>query len=124
MRTSNEKPRWKQRGFSFVGFNCPSFPCGARFWCCKYLRVRFSERCILLVEAGTMQAYKIEAEIDKNGTLTLGDLPFAEGEAVEIIILSRAPNLQDAQNCSLRGTPVQYRQPFEAVAENEWDAVR
>ena len=71
-----------------------------------------------------MQAYKTEAAIDKNGTLTLGDLPFAEGEAVEIIILSRAPSSQTSQNCALRGLPVQYHQPFEAVAENEWDAAQ
>lgn len=71
-----------------------------------------------------MQAYKTEAAISKDGSLTLGDLPFAAGEPVEIIILSRATKIQDAGNFALRGISVQYRQPFEPVAENDWDNLR
>ena len=72
-------------------------------------------------EESAMQAYKTEAAISKDGTLTLGDLPFAEGEPVEIIILSRVSKTQVAEDGALRGMPVQYHQPFEPVAQNDWE---
>jgi hypothetical protein len=38
----------------------------------------------------TMKAHRIETTLTENGTLTIKDLPFQAGEAVEIIILERS----------------------------------
>lgn len=69
-----------------------------------------------------MQAYRVEAEVQQNGTLTVQNLPLRAGETVEVIILVRPPTNQ-ASRYSLRGLSIQYDQPTEPVAEQDWDAV-
>ena len=71
-----------------------------------------------------MQAYRVETALQKSGTLTLDDLPFQAGEVVEIIILSRSAETEPPRSYSLRGTPIQYAQPFEPVAQEDWEALR
>lgn len=68
-----------------------------------------------------MQAYRVEAEIQQNGTLTLENLPLRAGEAVEVIILVR-PTSNQASRYPLRGLPIYYIQPTEPVAEQDWEA--
>lgn len=68
-----------------------------------------------------MQAYRIEAEVQQNGTLTVKNLPLRAGETVEIIILVRPP-LNQTLPYPLRGLPVEYHQPTEPVAEQDWEA--
>ncbi len=64
-----------------------------------------------------MNAHRVETVLNQDGTLTLRDLPFQAGDAVEIIILARCPK-PDAQNrYPLRGTVVRYDDPTEPVAE-------
>lgn len=68
-----------------------------------------------------MQAYRIETTLPKNGTVTLHQLPFQAGESLEIIVLARSPQTT-APNCyPLRGTPVEYLEPTEPVAQDDWD---
>ncbi len=70
-----------------------------------------------------MQAYRVETTLQKDGTLTLQQLPFQAGETLEIIILRRSsPPSSDAY--PLRGLPVQYVEPNEPVAEGDWEALR
>jgi hypothetical protein len=38
-----------------------------------------------------MNAYKVEAVVAENGTVTLQGLPFRPGETVEVIVLERSP---------------------------------
>jgi hypothetical protein len=40
-----------------------------------------------------MNAHKIETILSEDGTLTLKGLPFHAGDAVEVIILERSPNI-------------------------------
>ena len=68
-----------------------------------------------------MQAYRVEIEVQQNGTLTVQNLPLRAGEAVEVIILVRPPTNQTSRY-PLRGLPVQYDQPTEPVAEQDWEA--
>ena len=68
-----------------------------------------------------MQAYRIETVLQSNGTLTLHHLPFQAGEPVEIIVLARSTEAKPPIY-SLRGTAVQYLQPTEPVAQDEWEA--
>ena len=69
-----------------------------------------------------MQAHRIETVWPKKGRLTLESLPFQAGERLEIIILARGPQTPQADRYPLRGTPIEYHQPTEPVAQNDWEA--
>ena len=71
-----------------------------------------------------MHAYRIETTLQKDGTVTLDHIPFQAGDPVEIIILARTPEGQPIDNYSLRGTHVQYLDPSEPVAQNDWDTLQ
>jgi hypothetical protein len=89
-----------------------------------------------------MNAYKVEAILSEDGTLTLKDLPFHVGDAVEVIILERSrsvsegglPSQAEAEKAEdrpepslyqLRGTVLLYEDPFEpAVPVEDWEAMR
>ena len=68
----------------------------------------------------SLQAHRIETTLTQNGTLTLDHLPFQAGEAVEVIVLPHMPLTTPPDRYSLRGTPVQYQDPMEPVAEQDW----
>ena len=70
-----------------------------------------------------METHRIETTLEKDGTLTLTDLPFHAGETVEVIVLAKATPA-DGERYPLRGTPVTYADPFEPVAAEDWDAGR
>jgi hypothetical protein len=68
-----------------------------------------------------MQAHRTEATVTEDGILTLRDIPFRRGDAVEVIVLpSPAPAAAGARH-PLRGTPVKLRSPTEPVAEADWE---
>jgi hypothetical protein len=71
-----------------------------------------------------MQTYHIETVVSEKGVLTIKGLPFQPGEKVEIIVKSRwtddkIPN----HHYPLRGKLIRYKNPFDSVAENEWDVI-
>ena len=39
-----------------------------------------------------MFAHKVEAVVDQNGSITLKNLPFATGEAIEVILVTKPPS--------------------------------
>ena len=67
-----------------------------------------------------MNAHRVETTINQDGTLTLEDIPFQAGDAVEVIILERQPKPAGGNHYPLRGQPVRYDAPTESVAEAEW----
>lgn len=69
-----------------------------------------------------MKAYRVEAAIERGGTLMLDGLPFHKGEMVEVIVLSRSDASQNAGRYPLRGKPIRYDAPMEPVAHGEWEA--
>lgn len=73
-----------------------------------------------------MNAHRLETVVNQDGTLTLEDLPFKAGDAVEVIVLERAPSDDRAgsNGYPLRGAPLTYNEPFDAVAEADWSALR
>jgi hypothetical protein len=71
-----------------------------------------------------MLAHRIEATISHDRTLTLENLPFHTGEQVEIIILSRPRRISEQVGYSLRGTVLQYVEPMEPVAQDDWDVAQ
>jgi hypothetical protein len=68
-----------------------------------------------------MQAYRVERTVPADKTLILEGLPFSTGDKIEVLIVRQAPRGGKSEY-PLRGTPVEYKHPFESVAENEWDA--
>ncbi len=70
-----------------------------------------------------MEAHRIETTLTQDGTLILDNLPFHAGETVEVIILAQPPHVAAHTPYALRGTPVQYVQPTEPVAEGDWDTM-
>ena len=69
-----------------------------------------------------MQAYRQETIIQRDGTLTLRDLPLQAGEKVEVIIIVQSPTARSQASYPLRGTPVTYIDPTEPVADSDWEA--
>ena len=67
-----------------------------------------------------MQIYRVEVTISDNGTLLINNLPFQAGDKVEVVVRSRKPKGAKTNRYSLRGTSIQYLNPFESVAENAW----
>jgi hypothetical protein len=70
-----------------------------------------------------MLAHRIETIIGRDRTLTLENLPFHSGEQVEVIILSRPQKESEQNRYSLRGIPIQYTDPTEAVARDDWEVM-
>ena len=71
-----------------------------------------------------MLAHRIEATISHDRTLTLENLPFDSGEQVEIITLSRPRRISEQVGYSLRGSVIQYVEPMEPVAQDDWDVAQ
>jgi hypothetical protein len=64
-----------------------------------------------------MNAYKVEAIFSEDGALTLKDLPFHIGDAVEVIILERSPSAS-ASEAALKGLG---ESPSQAESEQAED---
>ena len=71
-----------------------------------------------------MHAYRVEATLEQDGTLTLHNLPLRAGEAVEAIILVRPRTSPPQDHYPLRGTPLTFVDPTGPVAETDWEAAR
>jgi hypothetical protein len=71
-----------------------------------------------------METLRVEKIIQPNGTVVLENLPFDEGEKVEIIILKS--DAEKAKNqYPLRGTKYRYENPFESsVPPEDWEAMK
>lgn len=72
----------------------------------------------------SVTAHRIEATVPPGGTLTLTDLPFPPGQAVEVIVLARQTESLSAPTYPLRGLPVEYIDPTEPVAAEDWEAAK
>jgi hypothetical protein len=62
--------------------------------------------------------------LTQDGQLTLDHLPFRAGETVEAVVLTGAPE-SPAQDCDfLHGTVIKYFDPFDPVAEADWEVLQ
>jgi hypothetical protein len=71
-----------------------------------------------------MVAHRIETVVEANGTIVLKELPFQEGEAVEVIVLERKSKSETDNPYPLRGMAYTYIYPTEPVAVDDWDALK
>jgi hypothetical protein len=67
--------------------------------------------------------HRIESKVGPDGIIILNNLPFSEGETVEIIIINSQKPKPETKEYPLHGKPVFYEKPFDAVAENEWSVL-
>ncbi len=74
-----------------------------------------------------MEAVRVEATVQMNGRVVLEDLPFEEGEKVEIIVLEaeNGANVARDNPYPLRGTLYKYEDPFEpATPLEDWEVLK
>ena len=71
-----------------------------------------------------MEAYRTDTVIQQDRVLTVRGVPFRAGERVEVIILSNTHRRDVQERYPLRGQPIRYTDPFDSVAENDWEATR
>ncbi len=71
-----------------------------------------------------MKTHRLETTLTENGTLTLSDLPFQVGDAVEVIVLERRPHQPESNPYPLRGTVIRYDDPTEPVALEDWEVLQ
>lgn len=69
-----------------------------------------------------MHVCRIETIVSGDGTAIVKDAAFPPGEHVDVVVRSR--DSQGRADYPLRGTPFQYVDPFESVAENDWEALQ
>ena len=70
-----------------------------------------------------MDIYSYEFTVEQQGTLKLDNLPFAEGEKVDVIIIPRT-NSENDNPYPLRGMPYSYIDPTEPVALEDWEILK
>ncbi len=71
-----------------------------------------------------MSEHHIETTLREDGTLTLNNLPFRAGDAVEVIILPRPQKSDAGDRYPLHGKPIQYIDPTDPIAEEDWAALQ
>ncbi len=68
-----------------------------------------------------MQTYSNEHIMNKNGTITINNLPFNAGEKISVIIVSKAKVETTQKRYPFWGKPIKYIDPTEPVAQDDWD---
>ena len=71
-----------------------------------------------------VKAYRVERQVAANGELKLSALPFKEGDMVEVIILSHETGSHPVTPSPLRGKVIEYLDPTEPVAEEDWELLK
>lgn len=69
-----------------------------------------------------MERHCVKTKISTDGTLVIKGLPFFPGDEVEVTIVSHKHKSE--KRYPLRGKPFRYDNPFESVAENEWEVLK
>ena len=71
-----------------------------------------------------METYHAEVTISEDGKLVMTDLPFQAGEKVEVIVRPQVSPETSHKDYPLKGTVIEYIDPFGSVAENDWDVLK
>jgi hypothetical protein len=70
-----------------------------------------------------MQAHWSESTVGEHGELLIEGVPFQPGQAVDVLVVPRvAPTVRPGE--ALHGTVLKYDDPFEPVANEDWEALR
>ena len=71
-----------------------------------------------------MKAYRVNTRVAANGELHLDALPFQDGDLVEVIVMARDDQSQSLSPKDLRGKVIQYKDPTEPVAQDDWSVLQ
>lgn len=71
-----------------------------------------------------MQAQWRETIVGQHGKLVLEGLPFQPGQPVEVLVVSKSLLPATAEHKSLQNSVLEFREPFEPVAGEDWDALK
>ena len=71
-----------------------------------------------------MNTHRLEIALTENGKITLDNLPFQAGETVEIVISLQQKISSPHNSFPLEGSVSHYDDPFEPVAEDEWEILQ
>ena len=72
----------------------------------------------------SVEAYRIEKRVVRNGVLQLDALPFKEGDLVEVIVIGRNRKVSKSTSSPLHGKVIQYIDPTEPVAQEDWELLQ
>jgi hypothetical protein len=70
-----------------------------------------------------VEAHWIDATIGEKGRLIIEGLPLPVGEAVEVLVIPKGIG-HPTRSKPLPGSVVEYRDPFEPVAVEDWESLR
>ena len=70
-----------------------------------------------------VQAQWRETTVGEHGEVVLQGLPFAPGQPVEVLVVSKTAGSTAAGGLSLRDSVFEFREPLEPVAGEDWDAL-
>jgi hypothetical protein len=70
-----------------------------------------------------VQAHWRETTVGEHGDLILKGLPFEPGQPVEVLVVSKTAGSTTAAGRSLRDSVIEFREPLEPVASEDWDAL-
>ena len=65
-----------------------------------------------------------ETTVGEHGKLVLEGRPFDPGQPVEVLVVSKTAGSKTAGGRSLRESVLEFREPLEPVAGEDWDALR
>lgn len=69
-----------------------------------------------------MEIFKTKTIIKKNHKIELENVPFENGE--EVIIEVSLEEKNPDKNYPLRGSLLKYDDPFESVADDDWEVIK
>lgn len=67
-----------------------------------------------------MGEYRVEVTLDRDGALSLSGLPFRAGDVVVVVVQPPPPKGVDTKRYPLHGTPINFVNPTDPVAEEDW----
>ena len=71
-----------------------------------------------------MSTYRVDTTLTEDGKITLDDLPFQAGDAVEIIIVPRSSQPTEKELQPLQRKVSYYDKPIDPVAHEDWEDLR
>ena len=70
-----------------------------------------------------MQAHRTIAIVSEDGSVTIEKLPFPAGKPVEVVVYPAQDQSLNRARYPLRGTPIQFIDPAEPVAQSDWEVL-
>ena len=71
-----------------------------------------------------VQAHWRETTVGEHGELVLEGLPFEPGQPVEVLVVSKTTGSTTPGGRSLRDSVIEFHEPLEPVASEDWDALQ